>query len=93
MPRRNSEPYLLHERRHGYNVLCLEWPRPFFNNCCQPIGGANGYGNKHLFPDSQQHGFGLQLRYGIYDNGNGQCGSGSDTQQQRSCMPRRYSEP
>ena len=71
MPRRNGEPYLLHERRHGNNDLCMEWPRPVFNNCWQPIGSSDSYGGKHLFPDSQQHGFGMQLRYGIYNNGNG----------------------
>ena len=49
----------------------MEWRRPVFNNCCQPIGSSDSYGGKHLFPDSQQHGFGMQLRYSIYNNGNG----------------------
>ena len=71
MPRRNSEPYLGCQRRHRNNDLCLERFRIIFNNYCQPIGGANGYGTKHLFPDGQQHGFGMQLRYGIYHKGNG----------------------
>ena len=71
MPRRNGEPWLLHERRHGNNDLFLERPRPVFNNHCQPIGSSDSNGNKHLFPDGQQHGFGMHFRYSIYNNGNG----------------------
>ena len=49
----------------------MERPRIIFNNHWQPFGGSGGDGNKHLFPDSQQHGFGMQHRYCIYHNGNG----------------------
>jgi len=71
MPRRNSEPWLLHERRNRNHDLCMERSRAVFNNHWQPIGGSGGGRNKHLFPDGQQHGFGMQHRYGIYNNGNG----------------------